>query len=157
MCPSLQTDRDQNYKCCWPWGLSGRYGFQDSLFNGRRYTAEIVLRSSCKVLFIIHGSWPKLKVLYAMQAEWWIWRFRKIRQKEAETQLRRYSVLQVCPSLLTNCDQTYKCFWTWGWVLDSKFQETHLNGRRDTAKKVLCSASRAPFVKDWSPRTLQVF
>jgi len=39
---------------------------------------------------------------------------------------------------------------------DMEFQENPLNGRRDTAEKVLCSSSEVPFIIDQTQPTFQV-
>jgi hypothetical protein len=68
---------------------------------------------------------------------------------ENEIELRRYFVLKVqCPSLLTDCNKTYSILGHGGCVLDLEFQENSLNGRGDTANKLLCSSSRVPFIID---------
>ena len=43
-----------------------------------------------------------------------------------------------------------------GWVLDMEFQEDPLNGRRDTAEKVLCSSCKVPFILERSRPNLHV-
>jgi len=67
---------------------------------------------------------------------------------EEEIQPRRYSVPQVmCHSLVTDREQTCSILGHGGCMLDL-FQENSLNGRGDTANKLLCSSSKVPFIID---------
>lgn len=69
---------------------------------------------------------------------------------------RRYCVLQVrCPSLFTDCDQTYTFIGHLGSLLDMEFHENPMSGRRDRAKEVFCSSSPVPFIIDRSQSNLQ--
>jgi len=54
----------------------------------------------------------------------------------------------MCPSLLTDCEQTCSILGHGGCVLDLVFQKNSLNGRGDTANKVLCSSNKVPFIID---------
>ena len=42
------------------------------------------------------------------------------------------------------------------WMPDKEFQENPLNGRNDTAEKVLCTSSKVPFIIDQSWPTFKV-
>jgi len=53
----------------------------------------------------------------------------------------------MCPSLLTNHKQTCSILGHGGRVLDL-FQENTLNGRGDTANKLLCASGKVPFIID---------
>jgi len=74
---------------------------------------------------------------------------RKIRCIEEEIQARRSCVLQVkCPYFQLIATKCKSIVGHGGRELDMEFPENPLSGRRDTAKKVLYSTTKVPFIKD---------
>jgi hypothetical protein len=56
----------------------------------------------------------------------------------------------MCPSLLTICNQTWILHRPCMVSVSMRFQENPTNGSRDRDEKLLCFASKVPFIIDWS-------